>query len=151
MLWWHWMLLGLLLLVVEMLVPGGLFALFFALAALGLGILTGAGMAGPDWLSWVLFAFLSIASLLLFRGPMLTRLTGRAPAHSPIDTLVGEVVILLEDLSPGSVGRAELRGTGWAVHNLDTIRLPKGTRCRVRRVEGLTLWVGAETSQGDNP
>ena len=74
MLWWYWMLLGLVLLAGEMLLPGGLFALFFGLAALVIGVLVGVGVKAPNWLQWLLFSILSIVSLLLFRGSMLARL-----------------------------------------------------------------------------
>jgi membrane protein implicated in regulation of membrane protease activity len=148
MLWWHWMLLGLVLLVGEMLIPGGLFALFFGLAALVVGVLMGLGVNGPTWLQWLLFATLSIVSLLLFRGPLLTRLKIRHQASPRIDSLLGAIVTLLEDLPPGAVGRGELRGTVWTVQNGNAASLQRGQRCRVQRVDGLTLWVEAEMPTG---
>ena len=98
MLWWYWMLLGLGLLVGEMLIPGGLFALFFGLAALVIGVLVGVGIGGPSWVQWFLFSLLSIASLLLFRGPILARFTIGQQTTPRIDTLVGEIVVLRDDL-----------------------------------------------------
>ena len=59
----YWMLLGLVLLAGEMLLPGGLFALF-GLAALVIGVLVGVGVKAPNWLQWLLFSILSIISLL---------------------------------------------------------------------------------------
>ena len=148
MLWWYWMLVGLVLLAVEMLIPGGLFALFFGLAALLIGILVGMGVGGPNWLQWLLFALLSIVSLLLFRGPVLTRLKIRQPTPSRLDTLVGEMVTLRDDLPPDAIGQAELRGTVWTVQNGAGGTLHRGQRCRVQRVDGLTLWVGTAEQQG---
>ena len=118
MLWWYWMLVGLVLLAGEMLIPGGLFALFFGLAALLIGILVGMGVGGPNWLQWLLFALLSIVSLLLFRGPVLTRLKIRQPTPSRLDTLVGEIVTLRDDLPPdadrsGGTARHGVDGTEW--------------------------------------
>ena len=52
---------------------------------------------------------------------------------------------LLEDLPPGAVGKAELRGSGWTVRSVEPKTLAKGARCRVERVEGLTLWIRPET------
>ena len=40
MIWWYWMLLGLVLLGVEMATPGGFYILFFGLAALIVGSVT---------------------------------------------------------------------------------------------------------------
>jgi membrane protein implicated in regulation of membrane protease activity len=148
MLWWHWMLLGLVLLVGEMLIPGGLFALFFGLAALVVGVVVGLGVDRPTWLQWLLFSILSIVSLLLFRGPLLSRLKIRDQPSPRVDTMLGAIVTLLEELPPGAVGRGELRGTVWTVQNGDTGSLHKGQRCRVQRLDGLTLWVEAETPTG---
>lgn len=149
MLWWHWMLLGLLLLGGEVLIPGGLFALFFGLAALVIGALAGLGVGGPSWLQWLLFALLSIMSLLFFRGPVLTRLKLRDQTRPRMDTLVGEIVTLRDDLPAGAVGKAELRGTVWTVQNGAAEGLRRGQRCRVQRVDGLTLHIGIAEQPGE--
>ena len=60
------------------------------------------------------------------------------------ETMVGEVAILTEDLDPGGVGRAELRGTTWTVRPSGAGSFRRGDRCRVDRVDGLTLWVKPE-------
>lgn len=49
-----------------------------------------------------------------------------------------------EDLAPGAVGKAELRGTVWTARNEDTRSLTRGERCRVMRVDGLTLSIRSE-------
>ena len=144
MLWWLWMLLGLALVVLEVLTPGGFFALFFGIGALLVGALDGLGMGGPDWLQWLLFSVFSIGSLLLFRGPLLARLKSWGRKPNGVDTLVGEVATLLEDLPADAIGKVELRGTAWSARNEDRQSLHKGQRCRVQRVDGLTLWIRAE-------
>ncbi len=40
--------------------------------------------------------------------------------------------------------KAELRGVPWSARAASGIALRKGQRCRVERVDGLTLWVRAE-------
>ena len=144
MLWWVWMVLGLVLLVLEVLTPGGFFAFFLGIAALLVGALDGLGVGGPDWLQWLLFSVLSIVSLLLFRGPLLAKVKSWGRKTSDVDTLVGEVATLLEDLPPGAIGKVELRGSTWSAQNGDEQSLHKGQRCRVQRVDGLTLWIRAE-------
>lgn len=141
--WWLWVLAGLALLGAELLTPGGFFVFFFGCAALVAGVLVALGVGGPVWLQWLLFAALSIASLLLFRRPLLEWVKQRQPT-GVVDSLEGDTAILLEDLPPGAVGKAELRGTSWSVQNADTQVLTRGLRCRVVRVEGLTLWVRAQ-------
>jgi inner membrane protein len=61
-----------------------------------------------------------------------------------VDSMVGESAIPLEDLVPGATGKAELRGTTWTVHNAGSAPLKKNQRCKVERIEGLTLWIAAE-------
>src|SRR3712207_4984916 len=109
MVWWYWILLGLVLLASEVLTPGGFVLLFFGLAAVAVGVIAGLGFSEPTWLQWVLFSGFSIVSLLVFRGPLLTKVKGRSEGESIRDTLVGELAIPLEDLSPKQTGKAELR------------------------------------------
>ena len=140
--WWVWVLIGLVLLGLEIATPGGFFVLFFGAGALLVGILVGIGAGGPPWLQWLLFSVVSIGSLLLFRG-RLVALMRSGTRGRPVE-LLDEVAMPLEDLAPGAVGKAELRGTAWTAQNADAQPLAKGQRCRVARVDGLTLWIRAE-------
>ncbi|HET9552963.1 MAG TPA: NfeD family protein [Anaeromyxobacteraceae bacterium] len=137
MAWWGWVLLGLGLLAAEIAVPGGLFALFFGAGALLVGVLAAVGLGGPDWLQWLLFTAVSVALLVTLRG----RLRRPAAGARTVDTLVGEGAVLLDDLPPGGVSRAELRGTSWTARSRSPLPLLRGARCKVERVDGLTLWL----------
>ncbi|MFA5027555.1 MAG: NfeD family protein [Candidatus Methylomirabilota bacterium] len=138
--WWLWLVLGLLLAGLEVLTPGGFYVLFFGIGALVVGTLAGLGWGGPPWVQWLLFSVISVASLLLVR-PRLIRMTRSKERPDPIDTLVGETAVLLEDLPAGATGKAELRGTTWTAHNHTDGALRRGQRCLVEHVDGLTLWV----------
>ena len=144
MVWWYWMLLGLVLLGIEMVTPGGFYILFFGLAALIVGSLAGLGIAQADWLQWLMFSGLAILSLLVFRGPLLARLKKQDTDLPAVDTLAGESATPLENLAVSGTGKAELRGTTWTAHNAGPTPLTKGQRCKVDRVEGLTIWISAE-------
>jgi hypothetical protein len=144
--WWAWVLLALVLFGVEALTPGGFFVLFFGCGALVVGLLGSAGITGPVWVQWLLFSVISIGSLVLFRNRLLAALDLDGD-RKPVDTLVGETTVLLDDLAPGGVGKAELRGTTWTVRSSETSRLERGRRCRVERVDGLTLWVRSEQTE----
>jgi len=138
--WWIWVLVGLALLVLEMVTPGGLFALFFGFSALAVAALAALGVASPT-LQWLLFAGLGVVGLGLLRGPLQRRLDSR---RIPVDTLVGEVAVPMEGLERGGTGKAELRGTTWTARNAGEGPLARGQRCRVDRVEGLTIWIRPE-------
>jgi membrane protein implicated in regulation of membrane protease activity len=143
MYWWLWLVLGLALLVLEAITPGGFYVLFFGIGALVVGTAAGLGLGGPVWAQWLLFSVISAASLVLVR-PYLLRVTRSQERPDPMDTLEGEVATPLEDISPGAVGKAELRGTTWSAFNQDSRMLGRGERCRVARVDGLTLSLLAE-------
>jgi membrane protein implicated in regulation of membrane protease activity len=143
--WWVWILAGLGLLVLEIVTPG-LVLMFFGVAALLVGTVLWVGILMPAWATLLAFSVLSIVLLLAFRGPLMRRM-GSLPGDPPrIDRLEDEVATALQDIAAGSVGRAELRGTTWAARNVDEISIPQGSRCRVVRVDGLTLLVSIETA-----
>jgi membrane protein implicated in regulation of membrane protease activity len=106
--------------------------------------LAGLEIANTESLQWLLFSVIAIASLLLFRGPLLARMSDGRKVPAEIDSLVGEVVIPLEALAAGATGRAELRGTTWTAKNVGSTAFHKGQRGKVTKVEGLTLWITTE-------
>lgn len=142
MTWWLWLVLGLALLATELLVPGGLFLLFFGCGAIIVGLLTMAGVLSLPWLEWMLFAVFSLGLLLLFRAKLLLIL-GRAQSNQ-VDSYEGESAIVTEAMTPGAFGKVELRGAGWRAQNVGETALTPGSRVRVQRVDGLTVIVSAE-------
>ncbi|TMA36121.1 MAG: NfeD family protein [Deltaproteobacteria bacterium] len=142
--WWLWMLLGFALIVCELTTPGGFFFLFFGLGAVAVGALVGLGAAGPAWLQWLLFSLISIGFLVPLRGRLLRRMARGEDAAARVDALVGQVAVVLEDLPPGEVGKAELRGTAWNARNESQQALRRGQRSKVTRVDGLMLWLQPE-------
>lgn len=144
MVWWNWLLLGLVLLAAEMATPGGFYILFFGLAALIVGALSGLELLNTAWLQWCLFSILSIISLFLFRNSLLVWMKAREPVGEAVDSMVGEMAVLTEDLLPGNLGKVELRGTTWSARNTGQMALMKGHRARVERVDGLTLWISSD-------
>ena len=142
-LWWHWLVLGLVLVVAEMAAAGGFYIIFFGIGALTVGVLAGLGFAGPVWMQILLFSAVSVSTLALFRGRMLRAFQPDVQLPT-IDALVGEVAIATEDLAPGGVGRVELRGAAWSARNSADVAVTRGARCRVTGVDGLTLYIVLE-------
>jgi len=140
MLWWHWLVIGLILVALEMAASGGFYVIFFGIAALAIAGLHVLDWAGPIWLQLVLFSSISVGSLLVFRGPLLKWMELDGPGRD-VDSLVGQTAIVLDAIPPNGVGKAELRGTSWNARSEDGGALQSGTRCKVRRVDGLTLWL----------
>ena len=144
MTWWLWAFLGLFLLGSEIVTPGGFYMLFFGIGALVVGALVGLGMIPSEWMSWLLFSVVSVASLVILRPPLRRLMTADRGNVSSVDTMGGETAIVLDDLPPGATGKAECRGSTWNAHNAGDKPLLKGQRSLVDRVDGITLWIKPE-------
>lgn len=137
MLYWHWLVIGLGLLVTEMLLPTGFVLLFVSTAALLTGAVT--------WLfSPSLQAQLLIFSTLVLAGFFAWRRLRPAQAQNPQPTLnrrsesyVGRVFTLDTPIVNG-VGKLRVDDSQWRVAGPD---LPAGSQVRVVRAEGATLRV----------
>lgn len=143
MTWWHWLVLGLALVALEMAAAGGFYIIFFGVAALLVAALYAVGITGPLWLQALLFSVFSVGSLMFFRNRLLRMLKIRT-GPTDIDALVGEVGTTLDDIDAGAVGRVELRGSMWTARNAGSVMLDKGRRCIVVRRDELMLFVRAE-------
>ena len=136
-----WIVLGALLLAAELfLIDAQFYLVFLGVAALAVGFLDVAGLEAPAWVEWLVFAALSVVTLVGFRQRMYAR-RFRPAAAGVADALVGETGVAREALLPGGAGRAELRGTTWTAHNVGAEPIPAGARIRVERSAGLVLEV----------
>jgi inner membrane protein len=141
-LWWHWLALGLILVVLEVTTSGGFYMVFFGIAAIILSVLRMFDLGGPFWSQLFLFSAIAFGSLLL-RTPLVRSL--RLDRHgADVDSLVGDLAVPLEDIGPGKVGRAELRGTVWSARNRASRAVAAGERCRVVTVEQLLIVIEPE-------
>lgn len=143
MTWWIWILLGFALLAAEMMTPGGFYLLFFGCGALAVGLLTALGWTGPLWLQGVFFAVLSIFSVLVFRKPLVQKMKSPEDGRQ-VDSLVGEIALPVDRIQANGFGKVELRGTVWNARNVGDEAVQPKQRCRVEKVDGLTLWVRPE-------
>ena len=143
MTWWYWVVLGLGLAAIELATPGGFFVIFFGLSAMLVGVLDFFGMAGPDWMQWLIFTVMAVVALFAFREPLLRWMRSHERPDT-VDSLIGELAIAASAIAPDGHGKAELRGTGWNAHNVGTRMIAPGQRCRVVAVNGLVLELRAE-------
>lgn len=139
--WWIWILLGFGLFALEAVTPSGFFIFFFGIAALVVGALEYVGILGSYQAQWLLFSVVSVVSLLLLRPRLMERFRGARGGNTSLPEFVGDDAVLLEDLEPGGTAKAEMRGSSWSARSHVATRLPRGSRCTVKRVDGLTLWV----------
>ncbi len=138
LLYWHWLLLGVLLLVAEILAPG-VFLLWIGLAAGAVGIWVLLQPALPWQIQVLAFAILSVLAAALgrwwvTRHPISTdepRLNRRGERY--IDR-----VFTLEEPVVNGVGKLRVDDTTWKIQGPDCAA---GTRVRVVGVDGVVLQV----------
>jgi len=82
----------------------------------------------------------SVGAILVFRKPLLERFNKSTP-EGRVDAIAGETAHALDDIPVNGFGKAELRGAAWNAHNVGDAPIARASRCRVERVDGLTLYV----------
>ena len=141
--WWGWIVFGILLALLELTSPGGFFFLFFGVGAVLVGLLAWMNILAEPWVQITFFSIFSVVASLVFRKPLLARFGPRTP-DIPVDSMLGETAKVLDDIQAGAFGKVELRGSAWNAKNSGNELLLRGQRCKVERVDGLSLWVRAE-------
>ncbi len=144
MVWWQWIVLGVVLLGAEMMVDAEFYLVFLGVSALTVGLADLLWADSPIWAEWFLFSLIAIVSLLLFRGKFYTKIRGDTPDRG--QGMIGEIGIVEGDIEAGGTGRIELRGTTWTAHNVGEGVLPQNARARVDAVSGLTVEVRSADS-----
>jgi membrane protein implicated in regulation of membrane protease activity len=140
MAWWGWIVIGALLLIAEIaFIDLEFYLVFIGVSALAVGLLALFGIALPVWAQWMLFAALSLGSMVLFRQRIYRKLR---PAAKGFDaTPGGETFRLAERLGPGETCRADFRGTTWTVKNGSEESIEAGELARIERADSLVLLV----------
>jgi membrane protein implicated in regulation of membrane protease activity len=138
---WNWMVLGFVLLILEILVPG-VFLLWIGIAAILVGALTWQLSHVGFWV-WqaqvLLFLVLSVISAYVGRQVM-ARAGGQSDQpllNRRAEQLIGRAATLAEPIADGR-GRIRIGDTYWLVSGPD---LPIGTRVRVTSVKDMELVV----------
>lgn len=134
--WQSWIIVGLILLGLEVFNPTGFVLFIIGLAAVLTGLILFTGITLPTWAPWALCAVLIIV-LLIFRRSIMRLFRADRSDHG--ESGAGETVTVSGDLAPGAVGQGEFRGTMWKVRNIGDRSIPKGTPCKVMRLDGFTV------------
>lgn len=141
--WPIWILAGLAFLVIEVHYTRDFSVACFGAGALMVGLIAACGILRPWWAQWIGFAALSTALLFWAREWLRVRMTGK-PSHADLENIVGQLAMPLDDLAAYGFGKAELRGATWSAHNASNVNIRRGQRCKVMRMNGLTLWIMPE-------
>lgn len=134
--YWHWLALGLALLVAEVAVGGASFLMWIGFAALATGVLA---LVVPllGWqLQLVIFGIGSVASVFLWRRYVKDRDTAEAPVLNQRDAGYVGRVVHLEEAIVGGRGRVRIDDTLWTVRGKDA---PAGAAVRILARDGNVL------------
>ena len=136
---WSWIVAGLILLALELVVPGG-FLLWMGISGIITGLVT---MFQPiGWpAQWLIFGVLSLVTIALWVRWNRSRPTptDRPYLNRRADQLIGQEVVLEQPIVQG-FGRVVLGDTVWRVSGID---LPVGHKVRIVGSDGAVLKVEA--------
>jgi serine/threonine protein kinase/membrane protein implicated in regulation of membrane protease activity len=137
--WPIWIMAGLMMMAVEVHFTRDFTLFCFGISALVVGLMTILGVLGI-WTQWISFAALSTALLFSAREWLRRKMLSRTGSEE-LENIIGQLAIPLDDLPAYGFGKAELRGTIWSAHNATHTQILHGQRCRVMKMNGLTLWI----------
>jgi membrane protein implicated in regulation of membrane protease activity len=141
--WWGWLVIGIGLLGVEMFVIDVQFYLVFIGASAAIvGLIGMSGLALPDWSQWLVFAALSVATMVTFRRRIYDLVRNRS-GHVEQRLTLGDKVTVPALLEPSQSCRVEYRGSSWTARNIDVQSIPAGSEAVITNIDGLTLHVKA--------
>lgn len=142
MLWWTWMIIGVLLLGAELfIIEADFFLVFLGAAAILTGLLSLAVPTFPQWGQWLVFAALALVSMVFFRKRVYQLMRRNVPDMA--NDMLREELQLPVGLPVDGTCRVELRGSTWTVRNVGPVPIPPGVKVRVVGVDGITLSVEA--------
>lgn len=136
LLYWHWWVIGLALLSLEMLLPTEYVLVWMGFSAIVTGVL--AWVLPLNWqIELVLFGVLSIVSYFTYRRLRPTIESDKPTLNRRGHSYVGRVFTLTEPIING-IGKVHVDDSQWRVSGPDT---PAGSRVRVIEADGTTLKV----------
>jgi membrane protein implicated in regulation of membrane protease activity len=143
MVWWQWMVIGAVLLGAEMFaIDAQFYLVFIGVSAALVGLAGLMGIDLPLWAQWAAFGALSLISMFTFRAQLYEKIRGNVEGFR--ETLAGESINVEDDLASGEETRLEYRGSKWTARNSGSSTIAAGSRAKVVKVDGLTLYIEAE-------
>lgn len=140
-----WLVVMILLLIIEAVVPG-LVSIWFAIGALA--ALIAAMTGGQLWLQVLWFLAVSVLTLALTR-PLVKKYVNSRTQPTNADALIGMECLITEDIDNVlGTGTAKVNGRDWTARAEDEgVKLKKGDRAKIVRIEGVKLIVNTAERQ----
>jgi len=133
-----WIVLGVGLIVLEFIVPG-LVVVFFGVAALVVALAISLGFF-PAWQSQVfVWAIVSLLLILALRRQFRHWFPSLEEVGHPEESLMGEIVEVLEEIPAGGEGRVRFQGTSWLARSNEAISA--GEKAKITGRDNIILYV----------
>lgn len=135
-----WLVLGIVLMLAELLVPG-LVVIFFGMAALLVGGLAALGIVQAWTTAIAVWAVGSLGMVLGLRSGAQRLLPGESDRGATDEDVeaFGEVVEVVEEVGPFESGRIRFRDVTWAAQTIEG-RIPAGAKARIVARDNL-IWI----------
>jgi len=132
----YWFIAGLVLLIMELVIPG-LFIIFFGIGALVTGLCS--ILFDLSWeIETVIFVVTSILSLILLRKP-LKNMIAKSDKSAEVEDIIGEEAEVIETITPKVPGKIYFHGTQWKAES--SVEIPVGSQVRIIQKRSIVLIV----------
>jgi membrane protein implicated in regulation of membrane protease activity len=135
---WIWLVLGLGLVALELFVPSGFYLFILGISAIVVGAMAALGLVTAWGAQSLIFSLMAVG-VWLGLGERLRKRFFKRSAHP--GEVVGRIITVPADITPGQHGSGELWGVQWRLENVDSVTIPAGHEVVVTGAEGITLRV----------
>lgn len=125
------------LLIAEIFIPSGFVLLVIGFSFLCTGAMVLIGVSDPVWLQYLICTLFIFAFMVLLRKRLMHLFGLDKP--SAYNEIANAEITINEEILPGQIGQGQMQGTSWKVRNTGTSSLMPGDRCKVEKIDGLTV------------
>lgn len=136
--WVIWLIAGIVLIALEMVIPGTVL-IFFGLGALLAASLAATGLVSDLGTQLAIFGISSLLMLFTLRKLFFKTFSGASDNNNLSDEFVNKEAVVLVSLTPNKEGRIELKGANWRARSTEAIEA--GSRVIITKRDNLVLWV----------
>ena len=143
-----WIVIGLVLMLLEFVVPGFVI-IFFGAGGVLTGLLAWIIPGLPGWAQLMIFLISSVGSLLLFRKFMPGESVNEEEVSDVKTCFIGDTAMVTQSIDPYAGGKIELNGVTWGATSDEAI--PAGLKVVIVARKGLSFVVKSQNGRPQMP
>ncbi|MCQ2979553.1 MAG: NfeD family protein [Clostridia bacterium] len=140
--WTIWVIAAVIFAIIEIYTPS-FFIIWFSVGSIGAAITS----IFTDNTLIQIGVFIVLSLVLVLSTKRLTDkfITKKNSYKTNSDKLIGKVGLVIEDINPiESLGRVKIQGESWKATSTDNKEIEKGSKVKVDKIDGVTLYVTKE-------